>query len=676
MSLCPSYIVHTFLTLPQTTLPMSQEHKPYIPANTVLPEITVKAVVLGIILSAVLGAANAYMGLFLGMTVSASIPAAVLSMAILRAFRTSNILENNIVQTAASAGESLAAGVIFTLPALVLMQYWTEFNYWETTLIAGTGGVLGVLFTIPLRNALIVREKLMFPEGLATAEVLKAGNEGGSFLKYLVYGSFIGGGIKLVIEGFKLWPGHFEASALIKGKGFLYFGTYLTPAVMAVGYIVGLNIAFLVLLGGAISWYIGIPVHIGINGVPEGTALMDHANWLYKNEIRYMGVGAMIIGGLWAIISIRGSLGAAVKEGLRAFKKTKEHTSAILRTEYDMPMQWVIIGIGVLLVPIFIIYYREIAMLEITLFMTILMVIAGFIFSAVAGYMAGLVGSSNNPISGVTIATILSCALILAALLGTDSPVGAASAIMIGAVVCCAAAIAGDNMQDLKSGYVLGSTPRNQQYMQVVGVVAAALVMAPVLNLLHNAYAIGSEKLTAPQATLMKSVAQGVFGGELPWNYIFGGIGVGVLIIIIDQILARRGSNFRMPVLAVAVGMYLPMYLDMAIFFGGVVAWLAERYFNNQQFTPAPRTEAVLEVPNADIDIETRKGNAEKAGLLFASGIITGEALIGVGLAIPISIAGSDDVMRLVENPLPDWVGFGVFLACCAGLYYAVVKSE
>ncbi len=654
---------------------MQPEHKPYVPAHTILPEITVKAIVLSIVLSAVLGAANAYMGLFLGMTVSASIPAAVISMAILRLFRSSNILENNGVQTAASSGEALAAGVIFTLPALVLMQYWTEFNYWETTMIAGAGGVLGVLFTIPLRNALIVREKLSFPEGQATAEVLKAGTEGGSFLKYLVYGSALGGGIKLAIEGFKLWGGNFEAFALIKGKGFLYFGTYLTPAVMAVGYIVGLNIAFLVLLGGAITWYIGILAHIGINGVPEGTELMAHANWLYKYEIRYLGVGAMIVGGLWAIFSIRKSLVSAVKEGISAFKKTKEQTAAVLRTEYDMPIQWVIMGIGILIVPIFIIYWREIEMLPISVFMTILMVIAGFVFSAVAGYMAGLVGSSNNPISGVTIATILSCSLILVALLGTDSPVGGASAIMIGAVVCCAAAIAGDNMQDLKSGHILGATPRYQQYMQIIGVVAAALVMAPVLNLLHNAYTIGSKDLSAPQATLMMSVAEGVFGGELPWNYIYGGIGIGIAIIVTDQLLARRGSSFRMPVLAVAVGMYLPMYLDTAIFFGGLIAWLVDRYFRKQALATAPRTDAQLEVPSSNIDLEMRKGNGEKAGLLFASGLITGEALIGVALALPISIYGTD-VMRLLENPLPDWVGFGVFLAVCAGLYYAVVKSK
>jgi putative OPT family oligopeptide transporter len=247
---------------------------------------------------------------------------------------------------------------------------------------------------------------------------------------------------------------------------------------------------------------------------------------------------------------------------------------------------------------------------------------------------------------------------------------------MIGAVVCCAAAIAGDNMQDLKSGYELGATPRNQQYMQIIGVVTAALVMAPVLNLLNDAYVIGSDKLTAPQSTLMKSVAEGVFGGELPWAFIYGGMAIGVAIIIIDQVLARRGSSFRMPVLAVAVGMYLPMYLDTAIFFGGVIAWLVERYFRKEERALMPRTDAELKTPNAHIALESRKGIAEKAGLLFASGLITGEALIGVAMAAPIAYFGDDNVMRLTETPLPDWVGFGVFLAICAGLYYAVVKSK
>lgn len=637
------------------------DHKPLIPASQILPEITFKAIILGLVLSALLAAANTYMGLLLGMTVSASIPAAVISMAVLRMFRNSNILENNIVQTAASAGESLAAGVIFTMPALVLMNYWSSFNYLETTLIALSGGVLGVFFTIPLRQALIVREKLMFPEGVATAEVLKAGNAGGSLLKFLITGSILGGLIKFVIEGLKLWKSHFDVATIIKGKGYLYFGTYLTPAVMAVGYIVGLNIAFLVFLGGFITWYIAIPAYAAYNGIPEGTDALTYGGDIWSAKIRYLGVGAMIVGGLWAIISIRSALVTAVQEGFKSLKKAKTNLGPVLRTEYDTPMSWVLIGIGALIVPIFIIYVREIHDVTISAVMSIIMIIAGFVFSAVAGYMAGLVGSSNNPISGVTIATILTSSLILLALLGTDSDVGAASAIMIGAVVCCAAAIAGDNMQDLKAGHIVGATPRNQQIMQMIGVIAGALVMAPVLNLLNDAFQIGSEKLSAPQASLMMSVAKGVFGGNLPWDIISVGAGIGALIIIADQILARRGSNFRMPVLAVAVGLYLPFYLDSAIFIGGVIAWLVDRFFK---------------IKGAEKG-SPRRLQAENAGLLFASGLITGEALIGVFMAIPIAITEDENVMRIFDTELPfaDLVGFAVLIGTCYWLYKSVAGS-
>lgn len=636
------------------------DHKPLIPASTVLPETTVKAIILGFILSAVLAAANTYMGLLLGMTVSASIPAAVISMAVLRLFKNSNILENNIVQTAASAGESLAAGVIFTMPALVLMNYWQNFNFLETTLIALSGGVLGVFFTIPLRQALIVKENLKFPEGVATAEVLRVGNEGGSFLKYLVYGSALGGIVKFIIEGLKLWTSHFEVAAIVKGKAYLYFGTYLTPAVMAVGYIVGLNIAFLVFLGGFIAWYIAIPAIVAYNGVPEGVDAAAYGGQIWSSQIRYLGVGAMIVGGFWAIVSIRSSLVSAVSQGFQSFKAMKDNTTKVLRTEYDTPMSWVLIGIGALIVPIFIIYVREIHNYPISALMSIIMIVAGFVFSAVAGYMAGLVGSSNNPISGVTIATILTSSLILVALLGTDSDIGAASAIMIGAVVCCAAAIAGDNMQDLKAGHILGATPRNQQIMQMVGVIGGALVMAPVLNLLNDAWGIGSEKLSAPQASLMMSVAKGVFGGNLPWGIISVGAGIGAVIIIIDQILAARGSEFRMPVLAVAVGLYLPFYLDSAIFIGGIIAWLADRYYKRKGI-------------GAD-DVNRKAGS--NAGLLFASGLITGEALMGVFLAAPIAYSGDDNVLRFFDVTLPDTVGFVVLLGACFWLYRTVTTAK
>ena len=468
-----------------------ENQQPYVSAKTVLPETTLKAFILGALLSVVLSAANAYLGLFAGMTVSASIPAAVLSMAILRLFRKHNILENNIVQTAASAGESLAAGVIFTFPALVLMGYWAEFNYLETFLIALCGGVLGVLFTIPLRSALIVKQKLTFPEGVATAEVLKTGETGGGAVKYLLWGGLVGASIKFFEAGFKLWNGIAETATLFGNRVYGYMGMNLSPALIAVGYIVGIRVASLVFAGGVISWWIAIPIYIGITGMeaPNGDAVALGFD-IWSSQIRYLGVGAMVIGGLWALVSLRSSIAFAVRNGLDAIKN-RNQPSSTLRTERDTPMSWVIIAIGAMIVPVFIIYIREIENVPITALMAILMVIAGFLFSAVAGYMAGLVGSSNNPISGVTIATILTSALILLALLGSGAEKGPAAAILIGAVVCCAAAIAGDNMQDLKAGNILGATPQKQQVMQMVGVISAALVLPLVLQLLNTAYGFG-----------------------------------------------------------------------------------------------------------------------------------------------------------------------------------------
>ena len=597
-------------------------NKPYISPETKLNELTLKSVIIGATLSVVLGAANAYFGLFSGLTVSASIPAAVISMAVLKAFKNSNILENNLIQTAASAGESLAAGIIFTLPALVIMGYWESFNYLETTLIAICGGVLGVLFTIPLRKALIVKEKLAFPEGVATAEVLKTGEKGGDAIKYLIIGSLLGGLYKFGFEALNLWSGLFEKAILLKERYYLYFSLNLSPALVAVGYIVGLNISFLVFLGGVISWYVGIPLYILIKGAPEGLSAIQIGGEIWSSHIRYLGVGAMIVGGLWALVGLRSALGQAFEAGVEAFKKGSKALSTTSRTELDTPMSWVLIGIGVMTVPIFLIYLTIIKDVPITLFMSLIMIVAGFLFSAVAGYMAGLVGSSNNPISGVTIATILTTALLLLLLMGTSDPAkGAAGAILVGAIVCCAAAIAGDNMQDLKAGHILGSTPRNQQIMQMVGVVSGALLIAPILNLLLASKGIGvptllhPNPLSAPQATLMMSVASGIFGGNLPWDIIVIGGFIGVLIILADEYFKRKKSNFKMPVLAVAVGLYLPFELDSSIFIGGLIAWLLEKGYQKAQNS-------------------TSVDQAKNAGLLMASGLITGEALIGILIAV------------------------------------------
>lgn len=647
---------------------MTPTQQPYIKPEQTLAEITLKSVFLGITLSMIMAGANAYLGLFAGMTVSASIPAAVISMAILRFFKNANILENNCVQTAASAGESLSAGVIFTFPALVLMGYWQEFNYWETTLIAGCGGVLGVLFTIPLRRALIVEQKLQFPEGVATSEVLKSGEEGGKSVIYLAVAALTGALFKFFSSGAKIWTETFDKAALVGGKGFVYFGMNLSPALMAVGYIVGINIAVLVFLGGVISWWVAIPIYVAFTGNPENLGAIDLGYTIWSTKIRYLGVGAMIVGGLWAVISIRKSLLSAFKHAMDAFRKNTS-TNTLPRTEKDTPMSWVVLAVFAMIIPIFIIYLREIGVFNVSVFMAIVMVFSGFLFSAVAGYMAGLVGSSNNPISGVTIGTILTASLLLLLLIGTEGGKGAPAAILIGAVVCCAAAIAGDNMQDLKAGHLLGATPYKQQIMQIIGTLSGALVMAPVLNLLLTAYGFGAktaahpDALAAPQATLMQSVAQGVFGGNLPWDFIAVGVLIGIVIIATDRYLERKNKTFRMPILAVAVGLYLPFELDSAIMLGGILSWILAR-FQKQHSSGKSKEEQESAVKRSD-----------HTGLLFASGLITGEALIGILIAIPIAVTGSGEILQLMSDPIGSWPGLVLLIGICAWLVHLSKKS-
>jgi putative OPT family oligopeptide transporter len=631
-----------------------------------LPQLTVKAVVLGLVLSMVLAGANAYLGLFAGMTVSASIPAAVISMAVLKLFKNSNILENNIVQTAASAGESIAAGVIFTIPALIILGYWNVFDYMWVTVIAGLGGLLGVMFTIPLRRSLIVEEQLRYPEGTATAEVLKVGAAPGQGAKLLALAGVLGAATKLVETGLRLWAGTAQAATYVGSSTIAYVGMNLSPALVSVGYIVGLNIAVLVFLGGAISWYVAIPIYSTwlLDSDPGlaaqfagGMGAGDLAYAIWTSQIRYLGVGAMLVGGVWALISMRGSLVSGVISGLKA--ESRSATAAYDHTQHDTPMRLVFIGIALFIVPIFVVYQTIVANAGIALAMTIVMVIAGFLFSSVAAYMAGLVGSSNNPISGITIATILFTSLFLLWLMGEEAVNGPAAAIMVGAVVCCAAAIAGDNLQDLKAGYIVGATPWKQQVMQGIGVVSAVLVMAPILNLLLQAYGIGvptadqPDALLAPQATLMASVAEGVFGAGLPWGMIAAGAGVGAVIVALDEYLRMTDAAWRAPVLAVAVGIYLPLELSTAILLGGLIAYAANR-----------RAEA------GDGDSALAKRN----GMLFASGLITGEALIGIAMAIPIVLTGNPDVIAIDGN-LPSFVGLLVIAGLAGWLYRVGTRS-
>jgi len=635
-----------------------------------VPQLTVRAVLLSVVLAAILAAANTYLGLFAGLTIASAIPAAVISMGVLGALGRAGILENNIVSTGASAGCSIASGIIFTLPALIFLGYWKEFDYLWVAAIGGLGGLLGVLFSVPLRRSLVVEQGMSFPEGQAAAEVLRTGDNPSQGLKILGGSAAAGGIMKFAAaSGMRLIPDTAAWSAYW-GKGIAYFGTNLSPALLGVGYIVGLNIGAVMLAGGIIAWNIAIPIYsvYFLDGNPElakavaGLSAADAAGTIRGAQIRYLGVGAMLIGGVYTLFSIRRSILSGIKSGLAATRVTMD--AAVAQTERDLPMKYVLIGIVAFTLPLAALYYAIVGHLGVAFTMTVIMILAGFVFCSVSGYMAGLVGSSNSPVSGITICTILFAALVLTLLLGRNAESGPVATIMIGAVVCCAASIAGDNLQDLKAGHMIGASPWRQQVMLGVGAIASALIMAPVLNLLLKAYGMGPataehpQSLQAAQATLMESVSRGMFGGHLPWSMVIAGMGIGAAIIIVDEILKAGKSGVRTPVLAAAVGIYLPLELEVPIFLGGLLAYIAERRLTAGigLFKPAPE----------EIERLTRRG------MLFAAGLITGEALVGVLIAIPIVVSGRDDVFALPESlRFGGWLGL-TFLAVLAYAMFRV----
>jgi putative OPT family oligopeptide transporter len=627
------------------------------------PQLTLKAILLSIILTVILASANAYVGLFAGLTVATAIPAAVISMAVLPLFGRSNILENNIVATGASAGTSISAGAIFTLPALILLHHWTTFDYWWTLAIVGLGGLLGVLFSVPLRRTLIIEQKLRFPEGVAAAAVLKVGANPGVGAKFLAVASVAGGLFKLVTSGLRWLPETFTVKGFVGARGIAFFGYSFSPALLGVGYIVGLNVAVLIAAGGFFSWWLAIPVYntFFFDHDPvllqklAGLDAEDAAFAIWRAQVRYIGVGCMLTGALWALWSLRNSLWSAVRSGLKVGARDAD----VPHTERDLPMGAVLICIALFVVPLFFLYYLVVGTVGVALAMAVIMIVAGFLFSSVSGYMAGLVGSSNNPVSGITICTILFASLVLMWMVGGNSSIGAVAVVFIGAVVCNAAAVAGDNLQDLKAGQLVGATPWRQQVMLCIGVVASAAVMAPVMNVLLFAYGIGEpahpgvKALPAPQANLVRSVAEGMFGGTLPIGMIAIGAAIGALIVILDLYLKRRGSRWSAPVLAVAVGIYLPLDVSTPILAGGIVAELVDRWHHKYR---------------AGGDHELLKQN----GMLFAAGLITGEALVGIFIAMCIWISKNPNVLAgSAELPGGKWWAAALLLGVCYWIFRA-----
>ena len=599
------------------------EFKPYVPAEKITPEITVASILTGVILAVIFGAANAYLGLRVGMTVSASIPAAVIAMGVIRVImRKNSILESNIVQTIGSAGESLAAGAIFTLPALFLWAAegkMEEPSIIEITLIALIGGLLGVFFMVPLRNALIVKEHgvLPYPEGTACAEVLLAGEEGGSSAKTVFAGMGFSALFKFIIDGIKAVPG--EIAFRVKGYAG-EIGTQIYPAVMSVGYICGPRISSYMFAGGVLSWLVLIPLIVlfGENitlypgSVPIGEIFAANgASGIWSTYIRYIGAGALAAGG---IISLIKSLPLIVNTFRGALKSVKGAGGAGTdRTSRDMNMKIVIIAIVVLTIAVWLL-----PVIPVNLIGALIIVVFGFFFATVSSRMVGLVGSSNNPVSGMAIATLLIATLILKAT-GAEGAAGMASAIAIGSVICIVSAIAGDTSQDLKTGYILGATPKKQQYGEVIGVTAAALAIGGTLYLLNSAWGFGSEELAAPQATLMKLIIEGVMENNLPWALVFTGVFIAVVVELIG-----------IPVLPFAIGVYLPVHLNACIMVGGIIRLVFDKLKRSKE----------------------EKEEIVNDGILFCSGMIAGEGVVGILLAL-LTVLGINLELKL---GLPEWV--------------------
>lgn len=637
--------------------------EPYISPQTKLPEITLKAFVLSIILTIVMAGANAYLGLKIGMTVSATIPAAVISMAVLKLFSTSNILENNIVQTAASAGEATASSVVFTLPALLLIGYWNSVPFLTTASLVVVGGLLGVLYTIPLRRAFIVESDLKFPEGVATGEVLKCGEEiasGGA--KDLLMGGSIAAVSKLFQGGFYLFAdsicGWFR-----KGKVVTGFQMGFDLVLIGAGYIVGAEITLYILMGVILTWGLGVPLYSFMYGIPEGLDPAKAAMTIWAEQIRIIGVGIMVVGGIWTVFKLFDPLRRAIKCSFDTFRRARETSVAIVRTEHDIPMNYVISGIVLLLLPLAYIFHEIIICCGFELSsthhiitvcaLTLFAAIFGFMVSALGGYLAGLVGSSNSPLSAVVIMSIISSAAVLGLLLGQGFVEGAdaqrvlslsAITIMIASIMANAATISIDNLQDLKSGQIVGATPWKQQVMLIIGVIIGALFITEILDVLYHAYGFGTslprpgmnpaDALPAPTATLMSKITGAVFSGSMNWPMFSIGAGIAVFLIAGEIIHKKTGRGFAIPPLAFALGIYLPSQVSLPLFIGGFVSYLSNRSLNKHRAS----------IGAGFMDVADR---AKKRGLLFASGLIAGEAIMGITLAVPYAAAQDTKLFSL-----------------------------
>lgn len=660
------------------------DSEPLISAKTYLPEITIKVVIFSVFFAIILAASNIYLALKIGTTISASIPASVMALGILRFYKNSNVLECNLLQTAASAGEGLAAALSFVLPAMIIIHFWNHFPYWETFLITILGGLLGVLFSIPLRRVLLNMPVLRFPEGVATGNLLRFSVKGGTNLKLLAYGGGVGGFISLCQIGLKvissIWP-------LWMMRGGVLFGLSLgfNPATLAAGFIVGFEVGVSVFVGFVAGWIVLLPIFSVIYGAGSGSPY-DTAMNMWSTHLRFVGVGTMLLGGLWTLVRLLKPVIVGIKLSTTSLKKGLNHHGNIPRTDRDIPLPWMIAGVVTLSVMLFILILSYLYRLQFpfanaylifsVVFIVLFLLISGFLLSTVTGYFTGLIGSSNNPLSGLLISALILlgfCYLLLFGWHTAHEKIKVIALLIVTiSLISGTAAISVENIQDLKAGQMVGSTPWKQQLILGFGVVVSAFVVGPIFELLFNAYGIGgvyprsgmdpSQMLAAPQSALMAAVAQGIIGHHgIPWNMIIIGGAFAIVIIIIDEFL--KNKNFTLPVLAVGLGIYLPPDVMLPVAIGGFVAYFAKRKLQRISKTPAAK-EMIHD--------------KYQRGILLSCGLVAGTALMGVILAIPFVIIGSADALNIVPKafaPIADVLGLLSSVGLCYWIYRVCISK-
>ncbi len=657
--------------------------KPFISANTIVPELTVRCVLLSIILTVILAVSNAYLALKLGMLTSASIPAAIISMGILRLFKQASILENNAVQTAASAGEAVAGGIVYTIPALIIIEYWHHFDYLTNFLIAASGGILGVLFSIPLRRILVHNDNLKFPEGRAIAEVLTSSTEK-TALNDILQGSLIGGFIELMQVGFKVMANGWNHWFVIK-KSICYVGAGFSATMIGAGYLVGFDMACSIFLGAVISWFIALP--IASQFYPQfllHDAIGDAGPLLWNSELRYVGIGAMLLAGIWTFMLLIKPLIRSIRHSLYSFTMHKQAHRQISRVDRDIPFFLILIAVAGISIVMFLFFEGVFPIQQIgfdsgyvsglVTCAVVYVLIVGFLFSVITAYFSGMVGVTASPGSSVVIAGILFAAWLLLQAISTyvplplgQSQIAAAEAmvIIIASVVTGIAAIANDNTQDLKVGQLVGATPWKQQLMLLLGVVVSSLVIPPVMQMLFDVYGIAgvmphknmdlNQSLPAPTAALLAAITDAVFRHHVPWNGLLSGAGLIVVIMICNHLLNWQ-RVIRLSILGIAMGMYLPMTSSCPLFLGGIISWVVQNKFNKQSMDNAT----------------TARG--KQIGMRIACGLVAGSALMDVFLAIPFSILHSPNGLRLVSEQWENTIGVGLSATVIFILAIWVVK--